>query len=155
MNIDAYLPTIVWTVLLLWCLNRHITALRRYSKQARLVKTAEARGHIEQGSTLVAQNQRYRYVVRSVMAVFGVCLGGLGFYAVGHPAIALNPIYGWTVLGYFYVTEALTGWLTVRDLRVLDRIGLIDAWADERRVLHARISNLEAEVADLKGQLKP
>ncbi len=126
MNVVAYLPAIVWIILLVFVLTRHIKVYRLYDSQLKIVRKIEKAGGIEDGSTLVAMNQRVRYVVRICLAVFGILIGIAGIYAIYRPGFGRSVFFGVVVIGYFYLSEAATGYLTIRDERVIGRILDID-----------------------------
>jgi hypothetical protein len=121
-----YLPAIIWIALLSYVLGRHVTVYRLYDKQLQIVKRIEAQGGIEDGSTLVAINQRVRYLIRILLSVFGILIGIAGTYGVYNPSFGNSVVFGVLVLIYFYGSEAATGYLTIRDKRVLDRLLEID-----------------------------
>lgn len=122
----AYVPAVVWIVLLTFVLTRHIKVYRLYDSQLKVVRKIEQAGGIEDGSTLVATNQRVRYIVRIFLAAFGIVLGGAGVYAIYDPGFARSLLFAVAVIGYFYLSEVATGYLTIRDERVIGRILDID-----------------------------
>jgi hypothetical protein len=122
-------PAIIWIALLGYVLGRHVTVYRLYDKQLHLVQQIEAEGGIETGSTLVAVNQRVRYLIRILLSVFGILIGIGGIYGVYNQGFGQSVAFGVSVLAYFYLSEAATGYLTIRDKRVIDRLLEID---DER-----------------------
>lgn len=122
----AYLPAIIWIVLLVFVLSRHIKVYRLYDSQLKIVRKIEEAGGIEDGSTLVAVNQRIRYIVRIFLAVFGIFVGIAGTYGIYRPAFGRSILFGISVIGYFYLSEVATGYLTIRDERVIGRILDID-----------------------------
>ncbi len=117
-----YIPSLVWVAILAYVLYRHIQVYRIYDRQLKLVQQAEGSGRIEDGSTLVAVNQRVRYIIRIVLAISGLLIGAGGFYGVYRPGFANSIFFGVAVLGYLYMSEVATGYLTVRDKRVLDQL---------------------------------
>lgn len=127
-----YLPALIWIALLTFVLDRHIKVYRLYDIQLRLVRDIERAGEMETGSTLVAVNQRVRYIIRIALAVVGLLIGVGGLYGVYAPGFGNSIIFGLAVLVYFYASEAATGYLTIRDKRVIDRLLEIDSEQAER-----------------------
>ena len=121
-----YLPAVVWIVLLSYVLTRHIRVYKLYDRQLKVVRAIEEEGAIETGSTLVAVNQRVRYIIRILLAFFGILIGIGGVYGVYRPGFGRSVAFGIAVISYFYLSEAATGYLTIRDQRVIDRILEID-----------------------------
>lgn len=107
----------------------HGVAWWRFHRIARLIKTAEAEGLAAPGSELVAVNQRFRFAVRVLESLWVVGLGVLICISINHPGIQTNANYQRFVLTYFVGSIVLTGYLTWRDLRVLQRVQRIDAEA--------------------------
>lgn len=126
-NAARYLPAIVWVGLLAYVLTRHVKVYRLYDSQLRVVQAIERDGGIETGSTLVAINQRVRYIIRIVLAIFGILIGVGGLYGVYRPGFGQSVAFGISVLTYLYASEAATGYLTIRDKRVIDKLLEIDA----------------------------
>lgn len=125
-TLARYLPAIIWIALLAFVLSRHIKVYRLYDSQLNIVRQVESAGGIEDGSTLVAVNQRVRYVIRIGLAVAGLLIGAGGVYGVYNPSFGNSVAFGLAVLIYFYGSEAATGYLTIRDERVIARILEID-----------------------------
>lgn len=121
-----YLPAIIWILLLSFVLTRHLKVYRLYDSQLKIVRQIEREGGMEDGSTLVAVNQRVRYVIRMGLAISGILIGIGGIYGVYKPDFGRSVVFGLTVLAYFYGSEIATGYLTIRDERVIARILEID-----------------------------
>ena len=122
-----YIPAIIWIVLLVYVLTRHVKVYRLYDSQLKIVRRIEKEGGMEDGSTLVAVNQRVRYVIRMGMAVVGILIGFGGIYGVYNPSFGNSVVFGISVLIYFYGSEVATGYLTIRDERVIQKILEIDS----------------------------
>lgn len=104
----------------------HVTALRRFHRMTVTIRKAEKAGLAEQGSTLFAANQRFRYAARCVEALWLAGLGALLILEVHHPALAAHKGFGWFVLTYIIGPPLLTGYLTFRDLRVASSVNKAD-----------------------------
>lgn len=126
-----YIPVTIWIIILSYVLSRHLQIYRLYNRQYKIVRAIEEAGGIETGSTIVAYNQRARYIVRVGMAALGLGIGVAGAYGVHNPAFGQSVGFGIAVLGYFYLSETATGYLTIRDQRILDRIVELDKKARE------------------------
>lgn len=135
-----YIPALIWIALLAFVLTRHIKVYRLYDNQLTLVRKIEEAGGIEDGSTLVAVNQRVRYAVRICLATAGIIIGFGALYAVYNDSFGQGLLFGLSVLSYFYLSEAATGYLTIRDERVIGSILKID---DDQRSADLR-ANTEA-----------
>lgn len=118
----SYWPVVVWLTVAVIAGFWHARALIRFTRMVNAVQRDEHLGIAEAGSTLFAVNQRFRYAVRAVENAFALVLGGVGLYAVGHPGLALRPWYAELTLTFFIGSIAATGYLTIRDLRVVDRV---------------------------------
>jgi hypothetical protein len=148
-----YIPAIIWIAILSFVLTRHIRVYRQYDQQLKIVREMEAAGGMETGSTLVAINQRVRYTVRIGLAVTGIVIGVLALYGVHKPSFSHNIIYGLFVLGYFYASEIATGYLTIRDERVVSRILEIDQGAsDESMKANTEAMNRNTAAMDRQEQ---
>lgn len=121
-----YLPVSIWVSILSYVLYRHLKLYRVYNRQYKVVRDAELEGGVEVGSAFVAYNQRARYVVRVIMATLGIIIGIAGAYGVHNPTFGASVGFGIVVLAYFYLSETATGYLTIRDQRVLDHILELD-----------------------------
>lgn len=147
-NAARYLPAIIWIILLAFVLTRHVRVYRLYDSQLRIVQKIEEAGGIEDGSTLVAVNQRVRYVIRIALAVAGILIGIGGIFGVYNPTFGNSVVFGIAVLVYFYGSEIATGYLTIRDERVIARILEIDN-AQRDRALDSNTLALEENSAAL------
>jgi hypothetical protein len=104
----------------------HVWAYRKFNRMLQITRRAEEAGLAERGSGLFAENQRFRYLVRTLESCYLIVLSGLAFYASEHPAFLLNRNYGKFVLTYFFGTIMATAYLTYRDLRVLECLRKMD-----------------------------
>ena len=125
-SLAQYLAAFIWIALLVFVLTRHIKVYRMYDRQLHIVKQIEEEGGLEDGSTLVALNQRVRYIVRICLAVEGIVIGFAGVYGIYEPDFGRSLLFGLAVLFYFYGSEVATGYLTIRDERVVESILEID-----------------------------
>lgn len=128
-----YIPAVVWVALLGFVLVRHVKVYRLYDRQLKLVRQIEADGGVEDGSTLVAYNQRIRYVIRIALAVFGIGIGVAGTYGLYNTTFGTSLAFAIVVLTYFFASEVATGYLTIRDQRVIDYILQIDGTSTSKR----------------------
>lgn len=124
--VTQYFAAFLWIALLVFVLTRHIRVYRMYDRQLHIVRKIEDAGGIEDGSTLVALNQRVRYIVRIGLAVGGIVIGFAGVYGIYQPNFGRSLLFGLSVLVYFYGSEVATGYLTIRDERVVQSILEID-----------------------------
>lgn len=124
-----YLPSVLWTLILCYVLTRHIGVYRIYSKQLDLLRAMEGRGTVVKGTEIVAVNLRVRYAIRIVLAIMGILIGVGGILGVYDHALGESTIFTGIVLSYFFGSEIATGYLTIRDKRVIDRLMRIDAAA--------------------------
>lgn len=122
-----YLPSLIWIAILSYVTHRHLKLFRIYHRQYRVVRNAELAGAVETGSSFVAYNQRARYVVRVTIAALGLAIGLAGAYGIHNPSFGSSVGFGIIVLSYFYLSETATGYLSIRDQRVLDHILELDA----------------------------
>ena len=110
------IPSVVWIVMILVILFRwHLNALRRYHVQMWI---AEKQG--EPRLIVIARNRHFRYLVRCIEAAVALGIGVGGVLAVFLPKAGV--FMGIIALLFFYGSQAATGWLTQRDLRMLDRV---------------------------------
>jgi hypothetical protein len=138
-----YIPAVVWIVLIAFVLTRHIRVYRKYDQQLKIVRKIEAEGGIEDGSTLVALNQRVRYMVRITLAIAGIGIGFGAIYGIHNSGFGKSALFGLMVLTYFYGSEIATGYLTIRDERVISRILEIDQ-AEHEDAINANTAALSA-----------
>lgn len=144
-----YLPAIIWILLLSFVLTKHVKVYRLYDTQLKIVRRIEYEGGIEDGSTLVAINQRVRYIIRIFLAVTGIGIGIAGVYGTYDRSFGNSVAFGIALLVYFYSSEIATGYLTIRDERVIARILEIDA-KESAAALTANTRAVEANTAALK-----
>lgn len=145
----SYRISVAYTVVVIVAAVVHGRALWRYNRMVRQVRKEEEKGTIEEGSTLFAANQRFRYIVRILESAMVLGLGVVGIIAVKHPAVALNPNYTKLFVTYLMGSVAVTGYLTFRDLRVLQIMRKIDNAAID----HASLKVTPAP--DLANTAKP
>jgi hypothetical protein len=100
----------------------HLRALYRFNKMTRLLRSEEKAGIAPPGSTTFAANQRFRYAMRAAESVVVLIIGILAVVATYNPTIQYNPSYIRLVLTYFIGSVLLTGFLTIRDLWVLNHV---------------------------------
>lgn len=115
----------------------HFRALRRFSKMTRLLRAEEKAGIAPPGSTTFAANQRFRYLMRSVEAIVVLTIGVLAIVATYNPAVQFSPNYIRLVLTYFIGSVLLTGFLTIRDLWVINRVKELNASQEDAATLQA------------------
>lgn len=103
-------------------LGFHIRAFLRFNRMTKLLRLEEATGDTPPGSTIFAANQRFRYAARLVESCVVLLIGVLAIASVSNPTIQLNKNYFRLVITYFVFSILLTGYLTFRDLLVVDRV---------------------------------
>lgn len=121
------LPAVLWVIIIAYVLRKHVQVYRLYDRQLKLVRAAEAEGATERGSTLVALNQRVRYTIRIILAITGIAIGVASIVAVVSESFGQSVTFTIIVLVYFFASEIATGYLTIRDKRVIDSIMEIDS----------------------------
>lgn len=109
----------------------HYRALIRFHRMVRYVRREEALGRASKGSILFAENQRFRYIMRAIESATVLTIGVVAFISVSRPEIALSHWYQRLVITYFVGSILITGYLTVRDLIVLDRVKKINAQTED------------------------
>lgn len=98
----------------------HLRALIRFSRIANHIQDEERAGVAPPGSTTFAMNQRFRYIMRTTESLFVLAIAVLTILGVPFPRLIADVNYGRLVITYFIGSVALTGYLTMRDLWVLD-----------------------------------
>lgn len=116
----------------------HVHAFARFVKMTRRIRRAEMLGAVEPGSTLFAANQRFRYFTRLCEATVMMTVGILGLVSVHHPGVSYNPSYVRLILTYLIGTIAVTGYLTYRDLKVLNVVRGMGQSSVDRAVLEPK-----------------
>lgn len=109
----------------------HWRALLRFHRMVKHVRREEALGQASAGSVLFAENQRFRYIMRAIESLIVFTIGVIAFISVKHPEIALNKEYQRLIITYFVGSILVTGYLTIRDLVVLDRVRKINAHLED------------------------
>lgn len=122
----GYNTTHVFATFVLFSTPLHLVAWKRYSKMLKVTEHAEKVGLVDPGSALFARNQRFRYTIRALEALYLIVVAGMAAYAVGHPSFQTNKTYSKVVLTYIFGTIAATAYLTYRDLHVLQLLKRID-----------------------------
>lgn len=100
----------------------HLYALWRFHRMLLNVRRDERLGLAEPGSEMFALNQRFRYAARSMEALLIVTVSLLGIAGLSDTGLVRTKIYIVTVVTYLVGTVVLTGYLTWRDLRVINFI---------------------------------
>lgn len=113
----------------------HLRALVRFNRMVKVVRREELAGTSPEGSTLFAANQRFRYAMRSIEAIVVLTIGTVAILSVKNPSLQLNKNYIRLVLTYFIGSVLLTGYLTVRDLVVIDRVKKLNHTEEDDAIL--------------------
>ena len=75
--------------------------------------------------------------MRSVEAIVVLTIGVLAIVATYNPAVQFSPNYIRLVLTYFIGSVLLTGFLTIRDLWVINRVKELNASQEDAATLQA------------------
>lgn len=113
---------IFYTAVVLISSGWHLRALYRFSKMTQRLRKEERAGLAPPGATTFAANQRFRYLMRALESVVVLAIGILAIVAAYRPEVTLNPNYIRLVLTYFIWSILLTGYLTMRDLWVINKV---------------------------------
>lgn len=132
-------PRVGWTYIAVVIVSSvwHFRALYRFNKMTRMLRAEERAGIAPVGSTTFAANQRFRYLMRSIESVLVFILGVLIIISAYRPKVATNPNYLRLILTYFIGSVLLTGFLTIRDLWVLNTVRKINESEDDNTALTA------------------
>jgi hypothetical protein len=119
----------------------HIYATFRFNRMVRNVHKDERLGLADPGSTTFAVNQRFRYIARTIEATLIIAVSVLGILALNNKGVRTSHNYIRLVVTYLVGSVVLTGYLTWRDLRVINiiRDKSRDDAAALRPVLHYRM----------------
>lgn len=98
----------------------HLRAVVRFHRMVKLLRLEESAGVAPPGSVYFALNQRLRYVMRAAESLLVFTIGILAILSVTHPVIAFNKNYTRLLLTYLVGSVLLTGFLTIRDLWVIN-----------------------------------
>lgn len=114
----------------------HTRALFRFIRMVRNVRKDERLGLAEPGSTVFAINQRFRYTVRVCESALIVAVSALGILSIKDTGLRTSHTYIRLVVTYLVGTVVLTGYLTIRDLRVVNFVRRVtDEAAEDAAVL--------------------
>jgi hypothetical protein len=127
---------LVYTGVVLASSAWHYRALYRFDRMTRRLRKEERAGLAAPGSTTFAANQRFRYLMRGIESIIVLAIGILATLSVYHPSIATNPEYTRLVITYFIGSVALTGYLTIRDLWVLNKVRQLALSKDDDATLY-------------------
>lgn len=122
----SYRLSVLYGVIVVVASFFHVVAFQRFARMVRVIRDDEKLGYAEEGSTLFALNQRFRYATRVIESAWVLGLAIIGIISVHHPTLLANPNYTRFVITYFVGSVVLTGYLTYRDLHVLNMIRKID-----------------------------
>lgn len=131
----SYRGGLFYTGVVLLTFGFHIRAFWRFRKMVKLLKLEERAGIAPPGSAYFATNQRFRYAMRLLESCVVLAIGVLAIISVHDPKIVYNPNYTRLVLTYFVGSILLTGFLTVRDLWVLNVVKKINLAQEDAAAL--------------------
>lgn len=107
----------------------NVVALRRFHRMYTLILNAEQQGLAEPGATLFSANQRFRYFVRAVESAWVLGLAAIILLEVSNPSLGTQKVIGWFIVSFFIGAPMLTGYLTIRDLHVVNTLRAHDTRA--------------------------
>jgi hypothetical protein len=131
----GYRISIIYTSIVLVAAVLHARALLRFHRMVRHIKIEERLGETKPGSTLFAVNQRFRYLVRIIESAVVMIIGILGLLSVHNPHIILSHNYIRLIITYFVGSVAATGYLTLRDLQVINQIRRLNTTETDSAIL--------------------
>jgi hypothetical protein len=131
---NYHLPILLLVIVLVTC-AWHVRALYRFHKMTKAISQEEILGDAPPGSTVFAANQRFRYFMRTIESMVVLVVSIIIFVAVSSPSIAVNHQYSRLVITYFVGSILITGYLTFRDLRVVNHVKKTNEASEDETIL--------------------